>query len=52
MFKKKSLVDAMLDRFKHYCTTIRIQGPSLRSPLENKQTKGKKVTDLNSGESQ
>lgn len=31
IFKQKELVDAMLDRFKHYCTTITIEGPSLRS---------------------
>lgn len=34
VFKQKELVDAMLDRFKHYCTTIRINGPSLREPSE------------------
>jgi len=38
VFKQKELVDAMLDRFKHACTTIRIDGPSLRVPAE-KQTK-------------
>jgi DNA replication protein DnaC len=32
LFKKKSLVDALLDRLNHYCTTIRISGPSLRVP--------------------
>lgn len=32
LFKRKSLVDALLDRLKHYCTTIRIDGPSLRVP--------------------
>lgn len=32
VFKQKELVDAMLDRFKHCCTTIHIQGPSLRTP--------------------
>ena len=31
VFKNKALVDAMLDRFKHYCTTIHINGPSLRA---------------------
>ena len=35
VFKHKELVDAMLDRFKHCCTTIRINGPSLRVPSEN-----------------
>lgn len=34
VFKQKELVDAMLDRFKHACTTIRIDGPSLRIPSE------------------
>jgi DNA replication protein DnaC len=38
VFKQKELVDAMLDRFKHACTTIHIDGPSLRVPTE-KQTK-------------
>ncbi|MDA3895211.1 MAG: IS21-like element helper ATPase IstB [Desulfobacteraceae bacterium] len=32
LFQKKSLVDALLDRLKHRCITIRIDGPSLRSP--------------------
>jgi DNA replication protein DnaC len=35
VFKHKELVDAMLDRFKHYCTTIHINGKSLRTPSEN-----------------
>lgn len=39
IFKDKSLVDAMLDRFKHYCTTIEIVGPSLRKAEEKKQKK-------------
>jgi DNA replication protein DnaC len=30
VFKNKELVDAMLDRFQHFCVTIRIDGPSLR----------------------
>jgi len=34
VFNNKDLVDAMLDRFRHYCVTIRIEGPSLRDPLE------------------
>ena len=34
LFKKKDLVDAMLDRLKHKCTTIKIDGPSLRKPSE------------------
>jgi len=33
VFKNKELVDAMLDRFNHYCTTIYIKGSSLRVPV-------------------
>jgi DNA replication protein DnaC len=32
LFEKKPLVDALLDRLKHHCITIRIKGPSLRTP--------------------
>ena len=32
LFQKKDLVDALLDRLQHHCITIRIDGPSLRSP--------------------
>lgn len=32
LFQKKALVDALLDRLQHHCITIRINGPSLRSP--------------------
>jgi DNA replication protein DnaC len=32
LFEKKHLVDALLDRLRHRCITIRIEGPSLRSP--------------------
>lgn len=39
LFKRKSLVDALLDRLKHYCITIRINGPSLRVP-ENDHSGG------------
>lgn len=31
LFNNKPLVDALLDRLKHHCITIRIDGPSLRS---------------------
>jgi len=31
LFDNKSLVDALLDRLKHHCITIRINGPSLRA---------------------
>ncbi len=33
LFDKKHLVDALLDRLRHRCITITIDGPSLRSPL-------------------
>jgi len=32
LFEKKHLVDALLDRLRHRCITINIDGPSLRSP--------------------
>jgi DNA replication protein DnaC len=32
LFERKSLVDALLDRLKHHCITIEIEGPSLRAP--------------------
>ena len=32
LFKRKPLVDALLDRLKHHCITIKIDGPSLRNP--------------------
>lgn len=35
LFKRKSLVDALLDRLKHYCITLRISGPSLRIPSKD-----------------
>lgn len=31
LFNNKPLVDALLDRLKHHCITIRINGPSLRA---------------------
>jgi DNA replication protein DnaC len=30
LFQRKTLVDALLDRLKHHCITIHINGPSLR----------------------
>jgi DNA replication protein DnaC len=46
VFKNKELVDALLDRFKHYCTVINIKGPSLRSnhtqPANQQNMKHKK----------
>jgi len=32
LFKRKSLVEALLDRLNHHCITITINGPSLRIP--------------------
>jgi DNA replication protein DnaC len=40
LFKRKPLVDALLDRLKHHCITLEIDGPSLRAtsiPAEKKQ---------------
>lgn len=34
VFKNKELVDGMIDRFCHYCITIKIDGSSLRIPTE------------------
>jgi DNA replication protein DnaC len=51
VFKQKELVDAMLDRLKHHCTIIHIDGPSLRVPQSsidtttNKKTTPKLVTN-------
>jgi DNA replication protein DnaC len=50
VFKQKQLVDAMLDRFKHYCTTIHIKGPSLRGPAEKNNQKDKPRANAASGE--
>lgn len=32
LFQNKPLVDALLDRLRHHCITIRLSGPSLRTP--------------------
>lgn len=45
VFQNKALVDAMLDRFNHYCTTIYIQGSSLRVPIETKNNRTDKQQD-------
>jgi len=37
LFNRKALVDALLDRLKHRCITIRINGPSLRVPNEQQE---------------
>jgi DNA replication protein DnaC len=34
LFRNKPLVDALLDRIQHHCITIRIDGPSLRTPSQ------------------
>lgn len=34
LFQRKPLVDALLDRLKHHCITIKIDGPSLRVPSD------------------
>jgi DNA replication protein DnaC len=39
LFQKKTLVDALLDRLKHRCITITIDGPSLRSPENDNSAK-------------
>lgn len=33
LFQRKPLVDALLNRLKHHCITIRIEGPTLRTPV-------------------
>ena len=47
-FQRKNLVDALLDRLQHHCVTIRIDGPSLRtpesSPPANTPTKARRRT--------
>lgn len=42
LFKRKSLVDALLDRLQHRCITLKIEGPSLRTPSEGQSAKNKK----------
>ena len=37
LFQRKNLVDALLDRLNHYSITIRIDGPSLRTPSHGKE---------------
>lgn len=54
VFKHKELVDAMLDRIKHHCTVINIDGPSLRTPQSTidviKSNKSAKHAEINTGE--
>jgi DNA replication protein DnaC len=35
LFRRKPLLDALLDRLRHHCITVRIDGPSLRVPAES-----------------
>ncbi|RPJ04664.1 MAG: ATP-binding protein [Deltaproteobacteria bacterium] len=51
LFQKKPLVDALLDRLKHHCITIRIHGPSLRvsSPASEKTNTKSGTTTANPG---
>lgn len=42
LFQRKPLTDALLDRLRHHCTTIRIDGESLRSPSESGDEKPRK----------
>ncbi len=42
LFGRKTLVDALLDRLRHRCTTIRIDGESLRTPSEDPSPKKNK----------
>lgn len=39
LFRRKPLVDALLDRLQHHCTTIRISGNSLRAPDKKSRSK-------------
>jgi DNA replication protein DnaC len=48
LFKRKPLVDALLDRLQHRCITIRISGPSLRVPAHTESQE----TDLKSSKNQ
>lgn len=38
LFQRKPLVDAMLDRLKHQCITIKISDPSLRTPYPEEKS--------------
>jgi DNA replication protein DnaC len=47
LFNNKPLVDALLDRLKHRCIVINIEGPSLRlTPANNEKTRSKKSKSL------
>ena len=36
LFRRKEMADALLDRIKHRCITISIDGPTLRTPAKKK----------------
>ena len=38
LFQRKSLVDALLNRLRHYCVPIHVPGPPLRVPQEQDQS--------------
>ena len=40
LFRRKPLVDALLDRLRHRCITVRINAPSLRVPQEKDTAPG------------
>jgi DNA replication protein DnaC len=42
VFKQKELVDALLDRFRHYCNVITIKGASLRTMEKDGSSKKKR----------
>ena len=42
LFGKKHLVDALLDRLRHRCISINIDGPSLRTPEAQAASPGHK----------
>jgi len=42
LFDKKHLVDALLDRLRHRCISISIDGPSLRTPVAQAASAGQK----------
>ena len=44
LFGNKALVDALLDRLRHHCITIRIEGPSLREPAPSDSEASPAVT--------
>lgn len=50
LFKRKALVDALLDRLRHQCITITIEGPSLRKPITGKPNRKPKMKNETSTE--